>query len=266
MFRLLLIFIVFVCVLGIGWRERTRWEHVIHDQSKEVFFSARFDLIDPETAPPELKSSIMLGYHLMLETKKYAPEYAGDAISCTNCHFSAGNTLGGANGGISLVGVTKQYPKRLSEGKEFSLKDRINACFERSLNGKPLPQNSEEMDALVAYLDWISSNVGQLTYFPWLGLKQLRSHYVGDPKKGKEEYVLRCAACHGSDGQGEKRPEDLSYPPLWGEHSFNKKAGMNSIPTLSSFIYYNMPYQEPSLTIEEALDIASFLISKPRPE
>ena len=40
---------------------------------------------------------------------------------------------------------------------------------------------------------------------------------------------------------------------------------MNVLGKISGFIYYNMPYQEPNLTEEEALDIASFVIEQPRP-
>ena len=37
----------------------------------------------------------------------------------------------------------------------ISLEDRINGCFRRSMNGKPLPVDSADMKAMVAYFDWM---------------------------------------------------------------------------------------------------------------
>lgn len=235
------------------------------DPYKELYSSSpSFQLADPETAGKDLPL-VMQGYRLMLETKKYAPEYAGDRISCTNCHFNAGNTLGGLNGGISLVGVTKKYPKPLPNGSTYTLAARINACFEKSINGKPLPEDGPYMQALLAYLDWISLPAANHTP-SWLGLKPLSTNVSPDPNRGAELYIKNCALCHGKDGQGQPRKKDLSYPPLWGEHSFNQSAGMNKISTLSSFVFYNMPYGEPSLTTEEATHVASFINKQSRPK
>ena len=36
-----------------------------------------------------------------------------------------------------------------------TIEERINGCFERSMNGKMLPPESKEMTALVAYLKWL---------------------------------------------------------------------------------------------------------------
>lgn len=112
-----------------------------------------FALLDPEIAPAEIKPLVMEGYHIILNTPKHAPEYAGDKLSCTNCHFSGGNTLGGKRGGLPLVGVVKLFPKHLEGGKLYTLEDRVNDCFKKSLNGKPLPKTSREMQAIVAYLN-----------------------------------------------------------------------------------------------------------------
>ncbi len=227
--------------------------------------SAMFELVDPEMAPDQIKPLVMQGYHILSETKKYLPEYAGDRLSCNNCHFAAGNTLGGANSGISLVGVTKNYPKFLAENPNYTLADRINACFEKSLNGKALPVDSQPMKAMLAYLEWISHHI-TMKKAPWLGLKELRSHHTPDSIKGQEVYAIYCASCHGAEGQGEPRAENLSYPPLWGASSFNEAAGMNNLSKLSAFVYYNMPFGEAELTVEQALDVSAFIIAQPKPK
>jgi thiosulfate dehydrogenase len=225
----------------------------------------KYQLFDPEMAPDAIKPLVMRGYKLLLETNQHLPEYVGDTLSCTHCHFSAGNTFGGRENGLPLVGVTHHYPKRLESGKEYTLAERINGCFLRSMNGKPLPLDSENMKAMVAYLEWISSGIPKLPSYPWMGVRHFRTHHTPDPKNGAAIYATHCAMCHGKEGQGQERPLDLSYPPLWGEKSFNDAAGMNKTETFAYFVYENMPYGDPGLTIEEALDVAAFVTQQPRP-
>jgi thiosulfate dehydrogenase len=281
LYRLLILSIGMIAV-ALAWFIATK-ESLHHrwiDEKKELAdlewnfepsSTPSFELVDPETAPEEIRPLVLYGHQLMLETRKMIPQYAGDWVSCSNCHFSAGNSMGKDWEGISLVGVTREYPKKLSDGQLYTLADRINSCFERSLNGKPLPKESHEMKALLAYLEWISSPVPIGSKTPWLGLKELSSTHEANPEKGAKDYAIYCAMCHAPDGSGQQREENLSYPPLWGDHSFNDDAGMNRLPMTASFIYHNMPFNDPTLsggpalTEEEALDIASFIISQPRP-
>jgi len=228
---------------------------------KDKTHPLNFDLIDPECAPEAILTKILYGYHIMLDTREHTPKYAGNSIDCNCCHFNGGNTLGGKNRGISLVGVTAIYPmfsKR--DNKQISLKDRINNCFMRSLNGKPLPEGSIEMDALVAYLAWISYEVVDAPSLPWLGLDPIESTHVPDPVAGEKVFQMHCVLCHGEKGEGRK-----GAPPICGSNSYNDGAGMNTLPMLSSFIWQNMPHGQPILTKEEALDVASYLIKCPRP-
>jgi hypothetical protein len=58
-------------------------------------------------------------------------------------------------------------------------------------------------------------------------------------------------------------------PPVSGPDSFNYGAGMARLITAANFIHFNMPhgtyYLDPQLTVEEAWDVAAYLISLPRP-
>jgi thiosulfate dehydrogenase len=216
-------------------------------------------------APADKKALVMEGFHLFLETKKLLPDNVGNTLCCCNCHFAGGNSLGGTNGGIPLVGVTQAYPRPLPDNKSISLKERINGCFQRSMNGTPIPPDGEAMNAFVAYLEWISSPVKKGEDPHWLGLKTLKSKHKPDAEHGKEVYARHCAACHGKDGQGMHQNYDLGYPPLWGEQSFNHGAGMNRINLIASFVYYNMPYQEPCLSVTDAIDVAAYVIKQNRP-
>lgn len=229
---------------------------------KEGNRSIRFNLHDVDSAPREFRHKIKLGYHLMLLTSQYAKDYVGNRLSCVNCHFCAGNTTGGKNGSISLVGVTTRYPQfSQRDGKEITLSDRIENCFLRSLNGKKLPKDSKEMEGLLAYLHWISQDVAGFKQLPWLGLRTINSSHTPDADAGAIVYEKRCALCHSQDGNGSEQA-----PPLWGNGSFNDGAGMNTLPRISAFVYDNMPYQEPNLTVEEALDVSAYIISQPRPK
>lgn len=221
----------------------------------------RFDLLDPECAPEDMLNKILYGYHIMLDTRKHTPDYAKSTIDCNCCHFNGGNTLGGKNRGISLVGVTAMYPKYSKrDKKDLSLSDRLNNCYRRSLNGKPLPEDSIEMEALLAYLAWISHEVMNAAMLPWLGLDPIPSNHFPNPEKGQQIYEQYCQICHGSNGEGTQ-----GVPPLWGGNSFNDGAGMNTLPMLSTFVWLNMPHGQPVLSPEEALDVAAYIIGRPRP-
>lgn len=221
-----------------------------------------FSLHDPSSAPPQFRDQVMLGYRIMLNTRDYAGEYVGNKLACVNCHFCAGNTTGGRNGSISLVGVTTRYPQfSQRDNREITLADRIQNCFMRSMNGKNLPNDSLEMKGLLAYLHWISQDVKGFKQLPWLGLREVRSSHEPNAKEGEKVFNDKCMICHGEDGNG-----SAQAPPLWGENSFNDGAGMNTMGRLSAFVLDNMPYQEPSLTVEQAMDVAAFIISKPRPK
>jgi thiosulfate dehydrogenase len=236
---------------------------VIHklENENKVLEKFKFNLSDPEQAPPSIREAVLHGYQIMLDTPKYASQYAGDRLSCTNCHFAGGDTTGGKNGGISLAGVNGSYPK-LDEGVMLDLAGRVNKCFERSMNGKAVPVDSPEMKGILAYLKWISKGVPKGERAPWLGLPNLKSKHIGNAESGKNVYDQQCALCHGIDGLGDV---DSRIPPLWGEQAYNDAAGMNKESTMASFVYYNMPYEELGLTEEQALDVAAFVVRQPRP-
>lgn len=233
-------------------------------KEKEVYNELQFDLVDPNMAPESIQKLAMIGFQIMINTKKLASDYVGNELACTQCHFAGGNTTGGAQGGISLAGVAAKYPAFDPVlGKVIDLSERINNCFLKSMNGKALPLGSPLMLALVTYLHWISKNLPVYGEIPWLGLTPLSSQMVGDPVFGKNTYDIYCALCHH---ENEKRGE-IYPPPLWGTGSFNEGAGLNQANKLAAFIYWNMPYgnQTPVLSEQQAFDVAAYILSKPRP-
>lgn len=230
----------------------------------------QFDLVDPEDAPKELRDIIEIGYRLVTNTHELLNGYVGDRLDCSNCHFGGGITTGGVDGGISLAGVAAKYPRYDPETRSIEdLATRVNNCFTKSMNGKPLPVESKEMQAILTYLTWISSRYPIYGKAPWLGVKPLKSKHKPNPINGKKLYSELCADCHGEDGDGGNRSVNhpgMAIPPVFGKNSFNRRAGMNKQDIFASFIYHNMPLGDPHLQVTEALDIAAYVAEQPRPE
>lgn len=219
--------------------------------------SVSFNPPQPQEAPANMRDGVMLGYNILMETQKYVPQYLGNKLNCRNCHFEAGRT----KKGISLVGVGAAYPKYTERHRySVNLVMRTNDCFERSMNGRPLPSDSKEMNAIVTYFQWISKGLPVYANIPWLGLKLIESTHRPNLARGKDVYGKKCAACHAINGQG-----TAVGPPLWGKDSFNDGASMSQLAYFAAFARQFMPQGNPDLTDEEALDVAAFATRQPRP-
>jgi thiosulfate dehydrogenase len=212
----------------------------------------------PEDAPAKIRKEVMLGYKIMTETKKYAGEYVGDHLSCTNCHFDGGR----ARETLSLVGVAAKYPAyRGRRAYTADLGLRTQGCFERSMNGKAPALDSQIIQSLMVYYHWISKGIPIYENVPWLGIDHdLKLKRKPDVIAGKKVFHDVCARCHGNNGHGTE-----IAPPLWGEHSFNDGAGMNRVRTFSVFTWRFMPKSSPGLSKDQALDVAGYVHAQPRP-
>jgi len=241
--------------------DKTNFKVTSKTSNKKSIEPIKYNPPLPKDAPEDMRKEVMLGYNIMNQTQKYAGKYVGNKLTCSNCHFNGGISEGGKNGGLSLVGVATEYPKYRSRAKTVvNLLFRTNSCFVRSMNGKPLPLDSKEMVALVTYFQWISKGLPIYQKIPWLGLKHIKSDHKPDAFKGKQIFATTCIACHGAEGQG-----TTAAPPLWGKNSFNDGAGMDKLANLAAFAHNNMPYHVSNLTEDQALDVAAFVTSQPRP-
>jgi thiosulfate dehydrogenase len=202
-----------------------------------------------------------------------AKRYAGNNLACTNCHLNAGTK----KFGIPLWGLWDEFPQYSKRsGTEISIEDRINSCMSRSMNGKPLPVDSPEMQAFAAYIKFLSTDVKPGEKLSGLGAGQMPElKRAADPVRGRAIYARACAKCHMPDGQGllrNRQVPSMGYlaPPLWGPDSFNDGAGMGRLMNAANFIHFNMPngtsYDEPRLSQHDAWDVAAYVISRPRPK
>jgi thiosulfate dehydrogenase len=214
----------------------------------------------PETIPgSQLGEQIRLGYQIVVNTQKYARAYVGNRLNCTNCHLDGGLNPNAA----SFVGLAAVYPEyRTRNARVNTLADRVNECVERSLNGRALPPDSSKLQAIVAYITWLSQGVPSGAALPWRGLQHIDSRRPLDPGNGKKVFANKCAFCHGSDGLG-----TMAAPPVWGPQSYNIAADMARVGVAASFIKSNMPRARGwSLSDDDAYDVAAYINSRPRPD
>jgi thiosulfate dehydrogenase len=206
------------------------------------------------------------------EVSDRSHRFAGNNLDCQSCHIKAGTK----QFGLPLIGVYADFPTYSARiGRVGTMQDRIQGCMERSMNGKPLPPDGPEMTAMLSYLKFLSTGrpVGAQTIGRGSG-SMVELDRAADPVKGRTVYANTCAACHGSDGQGQRvgkvgDAKGYTFPPLWGPDSFNDGAGMTTLIDAANFIHSNMPdgttWNNPTLSPEDAWDVAAYIDSQPRP-
>nr|WP_321397370.1 cytochrome c peroxidase [uncultured Desulfobacter sp.] len=230
---------------------------------------------------PQEDNGDLIRYGALLLTDTYSQlgagvkdekmRFSGNTLNCTSCHQDNGTK----QFGLPWMGVSQMYPQyRGREDKVAGLEERINGCFERSMNGKAIALDSREMKAMVAYINWLSKDLSKDVY----GLATPKfegPNRKADVKKGEEVYNRFCMSCHGENGNGYQSMsagDSGSYvaPALWGENSYNNGAGMNRLLTNAAFIHSNMPlgtvWNHPAIINEDTYDVAAYLSSQERPQ
>lgn len=208
---------------------------------------------------------IRLGRDLVSDTAEHplTKPYVRNALNCTSCHLNNGTHPKAA----TFIGVATAYPAwSPREQRVITLEDRVLNCFMRSCNGIRPPLGSRPSVAITAYITWLSTDLPiQMNAAKPLGPKAVDTLAIDagrkDTQRGQALYADRCALCHGDDGAG-----DADSPPVWGEMSYNDGAGLSGDLKLASWLKVAMPPDETDLSDQEALDIASYVNSKPRPK
>jgi thiosulfate dehydrogenase len=210
--------------------------------------------------PPDKHGELVYqGYQIFTQTPKAARVFAGNALSCSNCHLDAGRKADAA----PLWAAWGMYPAYVQKvDRVITYAERVQQCFTFSINGLPPPLDSHEMNALLAYSQWLARGQPVGTQLPGRGFPTIaRTGSDPNPLRGKSAYAQRCASCHGGHGEGRQAQASDAYavPPLWGFSSFNKGAGLNRVELMAGFLKANMPLGNPDLTDQEALDIAAWI-------
>lgn len=220
------------------------------------------------------KEQVEYGKELIAHTAKYLGPNGSvlkitNGLNCQNCHLQAGTAVFGNNYGS----VASLYPKfRARSGSTENIYKRVNDCFERSLNGKAIDTAGKEMQAIVAYINFLGTNVEKGKKAEGSGLKDLALlDRAADPVKGASVYTAKCQSCHQANGEGvlNENKTEFNFPSLWGKSSFNDGAGLYRISSFAKYIKYNMPlgttYDNPQLSDEEAWDVAAYVLTQKRP-
>lgn len=208
--------------------------------------------------------AVRLGRLLMNDTRKQLPHNVGNGLNCSSCHIAGGTQ---ANAG-PFVGLTALFPMyNARDGRVISLQARINDCFERSMNGTALAWDSAQMNAMLMYIRWLSTGVPVGTEVAGRGMGPVDASLTPDRARGATVFAAKCVACHGAQGAGTPDGSGgYTFPPIWGQQSYNTGAGMARTATAAAFIKNKMPLGQPdSLSDQDAVDVADFVAHQPRP-
>ena len=227
-------------------------------QIQQVGTAAHRVPADGEIVDSFMLASVQRGRALLRNTRDSLPKYVGNQLQCVSCHAMDGTR----KNVMSLVGVYSRFPQyRARSGRIDLIEDRINDCFERSMNGRALPPVSADMRDLVNYMAFLSRGVPAGSRVDGQGVPALQP-MQGDTAAGRAQFASTCAPCHGADGLGTP-----AAPPVWGPQSYNIGAGMARVNTAAAFIRAAMPQTAPgTLTPQQAFDLAAYINSQPRPD
>ncbi|MFH1303759.1 MAG: c-type cytochrome [Planctomycetota bacterium] len=221
--------------------------------------------VPSEYPPGELGEIVKLGREIVEKTNEHplSKAYVGNALTCSSCHLKAGTVPHAA----SFLGTATAYPAWAPREKRvITLEDRVLNCFMRSQNGVRPPKGSQVSIAITAYITWLSTGSPiKMNHEKSLGPNHVKPLKIkpelADAKRGDTLYANQCADCHGKAGQGTSEG-----PPVWGEQSYNDGAGLSQNDKLAAWLKVAMPLDEANLSEQDALDIAAYVNSHPRPQ
>lgn len=205
------------------------------------------------------------GRAIFVDTRNQVPDYVGNGLNCTNCHLDQGRKANSA----PLWGAYTMYPAyRKKNDKVNSFAERVQGCFQFSMNGKAPAVDSHIINALSAYSYWLATGAPVGKALPGRLYAVVPEPAGGyDLARGEQVYQQQCAVCHGAEGEGQKAGNDYVLPPLWGKDSYNWGAGMHRINTAAGFIRNNMPLGKGgTLSDADAWHVAAYMNSHERPQ
>ena len=213
---------------------------------------------ESELTDSSFRAAALRGRAILLATRDSLPHNVGNSLRCASCHLDAGLR----RDAMPWIGSYARFPQyRPRSGKVDLIEDRINDCFQRSMNGRRLDPAGRDMRDIVAYFAFLSTGIPVGAEMEGQGFPRLQP-LKGDPTRGVTVFTTTCVRCHGPNGQG-----TALAPPLWGPRSYNVGAGMARINTAASFIHGLMPIDRAErLTPQQAFDVASYINTRPRPD
>ncbi|WP_291089951.1 c-type cytochrome [Hydrogenophaga sp.] len=214
----------------------------------------------------EFGDVIRRGREIFVDTPRAMPAYVGNSLRCVSCHLDAGRLADSS----PLWAAFVSYPAYRSKTKSVTtFQQRLQGCFEYSMNGRAPLLGAPELVALESYAYWLASGAPLDPKIAGRGYPPLAPPaQQADFVRGEKVYTDNCALCHGADGVGQRTQSGYAvFPALWGSDSFNWGAGMGRISNAAAFVKANMPLGLPgTLTEQEAWDVALYMNSHERPQ
>ena len=156
-------------------------------------------------ASPE-NDIIRYGHSLIVDTPKHIGKaasdpqkrYAGNDLACKNCHLDAGLRPFAA----PFVSTFATFPM-LVDDQVITLKERINGCMLRSMNGKDLPKDGPEMEALIAYIKFLGQGTPEGVRIAGMGLFPLPDPpLAADSGRARRSMPISAQAATRMTGRG----------------------------------------------------------------
>lgn len=95
---------------------------------------------------------IRKGYQLFVNSQQLNGQYVGNQLNCTNCHLDAGSKAYAA----PMWAAYLAYPEfRKKNNRISNFAERVQGCFNFSMNGKAPAIDSPELVAISAYSYWL---------------------------------------------------------------------------------------------------------------
>ena len=180
----------------------------------------------------------------------------GSAMRCVSCHLEAGTK----RGALPWVGSYARYPRVDARGSVLTVHERVNICLRRNLRAPALRPDDPRMEALVAYIAFLSRGVRLGSMVEGQGDDTL-SVVAGDFAGGRLVWKSDCASCHGPRGQGTPRGG-----PVWGRRSFTATSDLASWATFAGFLRGHMSAggRRGALTDQQVANVTSFVLRQGR--
>lgn len=219
---------------------------------------------------------VVEGCNLVVNTREHIRgpmvKSALSRMNCQSCHRNVGDLANAASIAHGAV-VLPQMMTALNQPVRFDR--RIMMCFANSMNTFDIGVDAKEVADINLYANWLAQKeklpIGVIP--PGRGIPLLYDTFGKGQSflAGKKVYETYCYACHSFAGTGGKQAINGTVPPpITGPNSFNKTASIAVTMRLAGFIHANMPpgstLENPTLTKQQALDVAEYLSQMGRPE
>lgn len=220
-----------------------------------------------DTAPADNKFGEMarLGERIFNDTAANAGGFVGNDLRCASCHLDGGRLPNSA----PLWAAFVNFPTYRSKNDHVNtFAERLQGCFNYSMNGKAPPLGDKVLVALESYAAFLAKGARVGENLPGRGYPKLPKPPTLDIARGEQVYAAKCAVCHGASGEGQSAADGHTvFPPLWGSRSYNWGAGMSLVTNAAGFIKANMPFsQGGTLNDEDAWAVAAYIDSRERPQ